>query len=42
MATYLKKAGDNLKVDLNVSYGTKSFSKSITKTFSEEIYQEKK
>ena len=41
MATYRKKAGDNLKVDLNVSYGTKLLSKSITKTFSEEIIQRK-
>ena len=41
MATYLKKAGDNLKIDLNVSYGTKSFAKSITKSFSEEIIQRK-
>ena len=41
MATYLRKAGDNLKVDLSVSYGTKSLSKSITKTFSEEIIQRK-
>ena len=41
MATYLRKAGDNLKIDLNVSYGSKSLSKSITKTFSEEIIQRK-
>ena len=41
MATYLRKAGNNLKVDLNVSYGPKSFSKSISKTFSEEIIQRK-
>ena len=41
MATYLKKAGDNLKIDLNVSYGTKSFAKSITKSFSEQIIQRK-
>ena len=41
MATYRKKAGNNLKVDLNVSYGTKSLSKSTTKTFSEEIVQRK-
>ena len=41
MATYLRKAGNNLKVDLNVSYGSKSFSKSISKTFSEEIIQRK-
>tara|TARA_Y100000310_G_scaffold342339_1_gene445198 strand:+ start:160 stop:1815 length:1656 start_codon:yes stop_codon:yes gene_type:complete len=41
MATYLKKAGDDLKVDLNISYGTKTLSKSITKTFSEEIVQRK-
>ena len=41
MATYLKKAGDDLKIDLNVSYGTKSLTKSITKTFSEEIIQRK-
>ena len=41
MATYLKKAGDDLKIDLNVSYGDKSLSKSMTKTFSEEIIQRK-
>ena len=41
MATYLKKAGNPLKVDLNVSYGTKLFAKSITKTFSEEIVHRK-
>ena len=41
MATYSRKSGENLKVDLNVSYGTKSLSKSINKTFSEEIIQRK-
>ena len=41
MATYLRKAGSNLKVDLNVSYGNKTLSKSISKTFSEEIIQRK-
>ena len=41
MAKYTKKAGDNLKVDLNVTYGDKSLSKSIQKTFSEEIIQRK-
>jgi len=41
MATYSKKAGDSLKIDLNVSYGTKSFTKSITKSFNEEIVTRK-
>ena len=41
MATYLKKAGDNLTIGLNVTYGGKSFSKSIVKSFSEEIIQKK-
>ena len=41
MATYSRKAGSNLTVDLNVSYGGKSLSKSITKSFSEEIVSRK-
>tara|TARA_R100001463_G_scaffold32022_7_gene71951 strand:+ start:2611 stop:4269 length:1659 start_codon:yes stop_codon:yes gene_type:complete len=41
MAKYTKKAGDSLKVDLNVTYGDKSLSKSIEKSFSEEIIQRK-
>ncbi len=41
MATYLKKSGDSLKIDLNVSYGNKSFVKSITKSYSEQIIQRK-
>ena len=41
MATYTKKAGDSLKVDLNIAYGDKSLSKSIEKSFSEQIIQRK-
>ena len=41
MATYRKKAGKNLKIDLNVSYSGKSLAKSMTKSFSEEIVSRK-
>jgi hypothetical protein len=41
MATYKRKAGSDLKIDLNVSYSGKQISKSITKTYSEEIIQKK-
>jgi len=41
MATYLSKAGNNLKVDLNITYGSSSLKKALSKTFSEEIIQKK-
>ena len=41
MATYRKKAGKDLKIDLNVSYSGKSLAKSMTKSFSEEIVSRK-
>ena len=41
MATYQRKAGNQLQVNLDVNYGGKTLNKSINKTFSEEIIQRK-
>ena len=41
MATYQRKAGNQLQVKLDVMYGDKTLSKSLNKTFSEEIIQRK-
>jgi hypothetical protein len=41
MAKYVKKSGKNLNVSLNVGYGDKTITKSISKIYSEEIVQRK-
>lgn len=41
MATYQRKAGNQLQVKLDVMYGNKTLSKSLNKTFSEEMIQVK-
>ena len=41
MATYQRKSGSQLQVNLDVNYGGKTLNKSISKTFSEEIIQRK-
>ena len=41
MAKYVKKKGKNLNVSLNVGYGDKTLTKSISKIYSEEIVQRK-
>ena len=41
MATYIKRTGDNLNVGLNLTYGSKGLTKSLSKSFKETKIEQK-